>query len=157
MPLDQFKQCERVKAGSRNVHFARSLVPDRYGYRDRIAFRVANDGKLRMLGISTPKRSPMAPDLPAISETLPGYDVTGWYALFVPAKTPKEIIQKMYTGVKAAVDDPTWRKAVGQMARTRTPLSQRSARCSAPKRLDRLGAESLLQIGVDPIEELRRG
>jgi tripartite-type tricarboxylate transporter receptor subunit TctC len=35
--------------------------------------------------------------------------VSGWYALFVPAKTPKDIIQKMYTGVKAAADDPTIR------------------------------------------------
>ena len=42
------------------------------------------------------------PKMPAIGETLPGYDVTGWYALFVPAKTPKEIIQKMYAGAKAA-------------------------------------------------------
>ena len=42
------------------------------------------DGKLRMLGVTTAKRSPMLPDLPAIGETLPGYDVTGWYALFVP-------------------------------------------------------------------------
>ena len=63
-----------------------------------------------MLAVTTAKRSPMLPDLPAIGETLPGYDVTGWYALFVPAKTPKDIIQKMYTGAKAAADDPDIRK-----------------------------------------------
>ena len=53
------------------------------------------DGKVRLLGVTTAKRSPMAPDLPPLGDTLPGYDVTGWYALFVPAKTPKDIIQKM--------------------------------------------------------------
>ena len=69
-----------------------------------------------LLAVTTAKRSPMAPDLPAMGETLPGYDVTGWYALFVPAKTPKDIIQKMYTGVKAAVDDPTIRKRLEEQA-----------------------------------------
>ncbi|MGL1148099.1 tripartite tricarboxylate transporter substrate-binding protein, partial [Vibrio parahaemolyticus] len=54
--------------------------------------------------------------LPSIGETLPGYDVTGWYALFVPAKTPKEIIQRMYQGVKAAVDDPSIRKKLEDQA-----------------------------------------
>ena len=58
----------------------------------------------------------MAADVPAMGETLPGYDVTGWYSLFVPTKTPKDIIQKMYTGVKAAVDDPTIRKRLEEQA-----------------------------------------
>jgi tripartite-type tricarboxylate transporter receptor subunit TctC len=55
---------------------------------------LAEQGTLRLLGVTTAKRSPMMPNLPAIGETLKGYDVTGWYALFVPAKTPKEIIQQ---------------------------------------------------------------
>ncbi len=77
---------------------------------------LTNEGKLRMLGVTTAKRSPMVPDLPAIGETLPGYDVTGWYALFVPAKTPKDIIQKMYTAVKAAKEDATFRKRLEDQA-----------------------------------------
>ena len=89
------------------------LIPGRIdSFWNNVAPMVAlqQDGKLRMLGVSTAKRSPMLPDLPSIGETLPGYDVTGWYALFVPAKTPKDIIQKMYTGAKAATDDATIRK-----------------------------------------------
>ncbi len=70
---------------------------------------LSDQGQLRLLAVTTAKRSPMAPDLPTMAETLPGYDVTGWYALFVPAGTPKDIIQKMYTGVKAAANDPTIR------------------------------------------------
>ena len=73
-------------------------------------------GQLRLLAVTTAQRSPMTPDVAAMSETLPGYDVTGWYALFVPAKTPKDIIQKMYTGVKAAVDDPTIRGRLEEQA-----------------------------------------
>jgi tripartite-type tricarboxylate transporter receptor subunit TctC len=74
------------------------------------------EGKLRMLGVTTAKRSPMVPDLPAIGETLPGYDVTGWYALFVPAKTPKEIIDKMASAAKAAANDPVIRKRLEDQA-----------------------------------------
>ena len=51
-----------------------------------------------------------------MGETLPGYDVTGWYALFVPAKTPKDIIQKMAGAVKAAGDDATIRKRLEDQA-----------------------------------------
>jgi tripartite-type tricarboxylate transporter receptor subunit TctC len=69
-----------------------------------------NEGKLKMMAVTTAKRLPLMADTPAIGETLPGYDVSGWYALFVPAKTPKEIIDKMYTGAKAAADDATMRK-----------------------------------------------
>jgi tripartite-type tricarboxylate transporter receptor subunit TctC len=58
----------------------------------------------------------MAPGLPTMGETLPGYDVTGWYALFVPAKTPKDIIQKMHAGVKAATDDPVIRGRLEEQA-----------------------------------------
>ena len=77
---------------------------------------LSSQGQMRLLAVTTAKRAAMAPDVPAIGETLPGYDVTGWYALFVPAKTPKDIIQKMYTGVKAAVDDPTIRKRLEEQA-----------------------------------------
>jgi tripartite-type tricarboxylate transporter receptor subunit TctC len=68
---------------------------------------LSSQGQMRLLAVTTAKRAAMAPEVATMAETLPGYDVTGWYSLFVPAKTPKDIIQKMYTGVKAAVDDPT--------------------------------------------------
>jgi tripartite-type tricarboxylate transporter receptor subunit TctC len=77
---------------------------------------LTNQGQMRMLAVTTAKRAAMAPDLPAMAETLPGYDVTGWYALFVPANTPKDIIQRMYTGVKAATDDPVIRGRLEEQA-----------------------------------------
>ena len=77
---------------------------------------LSSQGQMRLLAVTTAKRAAMAPDVPAMAETLPGYDVTGWYALFVPAKTPKDIIQKMYTGVKAAADDPTIRGRLEEQA-----------------------------------------
>jgi len=53
-------------------------------------------GKLRALGVTTPQRSPIAPEIPAIAEAgLKGYDMTNWYGLLVPAATPREVIVKL--------------------------------------------------------------
>jgi tripartite-type tricarboxylate transporter receptor subunit TctC len=57
--------------------------------------------KLRALGITTAKRSPLLPEVPTIAETLPGYEVTLWTGLLAPAKTPPEIIDRIN---RAAID-----------------------------------------------------
>jgi tripartite-type tricarboxylate transporter receptor subunit TctC len=52
-------------------------------------------GKLRPLGISSTKRSPLVPEIPTIAETVPGYEFLGWYSLFAPAKTPQPVLGKI--------------------------------------------------------------
>ena len=64
-------------------------------------------GQLRALAVTTAKRSPAAPDVPTWRSRLPGFDVSGWYAFFVPAKTPAEIVRKMHADTVAALADPT--------------------------------------------------
>jgi len=54
-----------------------------------------NAGKLRGLAVSTEKRSPILPDLPAISEALPGYSAMTWFGLWAPLGTPKEIVSRL--------------------------------------------------------------
>ena len=64
-------------------------------------------GKLRGLAVTTAKRSPAAPDLPPIAEAgVPGFDVSSWYAIFAPAKTPASIIRQMHSDIVAALNDP---------------------------------------------------
>lgn len=53
-------------------------------------------GKVRALGVTSLKRTPLAPDVPTISEFVPGYEWTGWYGLVAPRGTPREIITKLY-------------------------------------------------------------
>ena len=54
-------------------------------------------GRLRALAVCSAKRSPSAPDLPTIAEAaIPGFAVDQWYALFAPAGTPRDIVQKLY-------------------------------------------------------------
>ncbi len=54
-------------------------------------------GKLRALAVTSAKRSPAFPDLPAIAETLPGFEQVVWHSVIVPARTPKAIIAKLST------------------------------------------------------------
>jgi tripartite-type tricarboxylate transporter receptor subunit TctC len=60
----------------------------------------ATAGKVRALAVTTPQRSAAAPDLPTISETLPGYEATAWQGLFAPAGTPRPIVEKIAAEVK---------------------------------------------------------
>jgi tripartite-type tricarboxylate transporter receptor subunit TctC len=53
-------------------------------------------GKLRALGVTTPQRSPIAPEIPAIAESgLKGYDMTNWYGMLAPSSTPRDVIAKL--------------------------------------------------------------
>lgn len=63
-------------------------------------------GQLRALGVTTLKRSPLFPDFPPISDALPGFDVSSWFGLFVPAKTPKAIIDKMNADIRTVLAEP---------------------------------------------------
>ena len=63
-------------------------------------------GKLTGLGVGTPDRLPALPDVPAIAEALPGFNVTPWVGVFVPVKTPKEIVERLSKEVDALLKDP---------------------------------------------------
>jgi tripartite-type tricarboxylate transporter receptor subunit TctC len=67
----------------------------------------ARSGQVRVLASTGPKRDAAAPDLPTIAESgVPGYDVTAWQALFVPAKTPPAIVRKISADTNTALSDP---------------------------------------------------
>src|SRR5690606_13635697 len=72
-----------------------------------------SSGKLVALGVTTKDRAASFPDIPAIAETLPGYETYTWNALFAPAGTPPEAIEKLNAAAKVAMADP---KVAEQMA-----------------------------------------
>ena len=63
-------------------------------------------GKLTGLGVGTAERLAALPDVPAIAETVPGFNVTPWVGVFAPAKTPKEIADRLSKEVDALLKDP---------------------------------------------------
>ncbi len=67
----------------------------------------ALSGRLRGIAVSSLHRSPLAPDIPTLDESgLPGFDVTAWFALFVPAKTPRPIVARINAVLADVLHDP---------------------------------------------------
>lgn len=60
-------------------------------------------GRLRGLAVTSPKRSAAFPELPAIAETVPGYEVVNWFGIFAPAGTPKSVIARVNTALNSAL------------------------------------------------------
>lgn len=61
-------------------------------------------GRIRILGITSSKRSPIAEQIPSISETVQGYDFKNWFGFVVPARTPAALVRKINAGVNKALD-----------------------------------------------------
>ena len=59
------------------------------------ALPMAKDGKIRALAQTTATRSPAAPDVPTVAETVPGFEATTWFAMFAPAGTPRDIVTRI--------------------------------------------------------------
>ena len=76
------------------------------------------NGNLRGLAVTTAKRQPEVPDLPAIAEFVPGYDVSSWIAFFVAAKTPGEIVAKLHDDTVMALNHPSVKTRYAQLGAT---------------------------------------
>ncbi len=72
-------------------------------------------GKLRALGVTTPERSPIAPEIPTIIEAgLKGFDMTNWYGMLAPATTPRDVIVKLNAEVARALRIPELRNRLAE-------------------------------------------
>lgn len=63
------------------------------------------DGRLRALGVTSAKRSPLLPDLPAVAESVPGYETVTWFGLYGPRGLPADIVQRINVAVNQALQD----------------------------------------------------
>ena len=63
-------------------------------------------GSFRALAVTTAVRSPILPDIPALGETLPGYEASAWYGIGGPRRMPEEVIEKLNKEVNASIADP---------------------------------------------------
>ena len=75
---------------------------------DNLATASANikSGKLKALAVTTAKRSAALPDVPAVSETLPGFEVDTWWGLVAPAATPKDVVARLNQAFVTALNSP---------------------------------------------------
>ena len=70
----------------------------------------AQAGRVRAIGISSPRRSPTYPDIPTIAETVPGFEVTAWGGIVGPAHMPKDVVQKLNAEIRTALAAPAVRE-----------------------------------------------
>jgi len=63
-------------------------------------------GRIRALGVTSSQRSASLPDVPPISDTVPGYDFSAWFTIAVPAGTPPEIVNKLNADLNAVIKSP---------------------------------------------------
>ena len=94
-----------------------AILTDMLGGRVQMAFASVpsvrshvKDGKLRALGISTMKRSSVAPDVPPVGDAVAGYDADFWVGLFTPAGTPKEVPARLHAALVKALANPEVRE-----------------------------------------------
>jgi tripartite-type tricarboxylate transporter receptor subunit TctC len=81
-------------------------------------------GKLKALGVAGLQRIPAAPDVPAIAETLPGFEVTSWEGILAPAGTPAAVVAKIADETKRIAADPQFAQSLlklGAVATSSTP------------------------------------
>ena len=85
-------------------------------------------GTVRMLGVSTPQPSAVAPGLPTIAETgLPGFDFSFWFGLFAPANLPKDVEAKLYAAVSESLADPEVKAKLLSTGNEAAPLPSSAA------------------------------
>jgi tripartite-type tricarboxylate transporter receptor subunit TctC len=79
------------------------------------SFELVRAGKLRALGVTTRERSEILPDVPPISDTLPGYETSSFYGVGAPHDTPKEIVDLLNREINAALADVEIRKRFAEL------------------------------------------
>lgn len=78
-------------------------------------------GSLRGLAVTTMNRAKIAPEIPALAETLPGFDISSWNSFLAPKGTPKEICDRLVAEMQAVLNDPAVVARFEQLGATATP------------------------------------
>jgi len=102
------------------------------------ALAQSRPGKVRPLGVTSAERTPVVPDVPAIAETLPGFDINSWTTLTGPAKLPPEVIQRLSELSKKALESDDLKAKFLDLAATaiwRSPADTLAYRDSEEARL----------------------
>jgi len=80
-------------------------------------------GKLRALAVTTATRSPALPDIPSLSDFLPGYDASTWLGIAAPKNTPPDIVEKLNNEINAVLADPSMQARIENFGYTAFPSS----------------------------------
>ena len=113
-----------------------------------VAMPHAKGGRIRVLATTGAQRDPLIPDLPAVAETLPGYEITQWWGVVIPIRTPKAIADKLHTEIVKALRSPEVSGLLakqGAMARPESPQEFAAFMRSERLRIGALGRAANIQ------------
>jgi tripartite-type tricarboxylate transporter receptor subunit TctC len=115
LSCELFKQAAGLQMTTVPYGGAVAAIQDTIGGRDTIAtvnesLPYITSHQLVGVAVTSSQRSPYAPDLPAVSERFPGYEVTSWYGVFAPAATPPEIVAKLGAEIEKSMQDADVKK-----------------------------------------------
>src|SRR3569623_2313640 len=79
------------------------------------SFELVRAGKLRALGVTTRERSEILPDIPAIADTLPGYETSSFYGVGSPFDTPREIVDLLNREIDSALSDAEIKTRIAEL------------------------------------------
>lgn len=76
------------------------------------------DKRLKGIAITSEKRSPLAPELAPVSDTVPGYDLVSWYGVFAPRGTPSDVVAKLNTEIVSILKQPAVQERIASIGAT---------------------------------------
>jgi len=79
-------------------------------YHVTVIYPYVKDGRLRALGVATTTRSALAPEVPTIADTVPGFEIRPWWGLSGPAGLPAEVVNRLYNATTTILNDPDTRQ-----------------------------------------------
>jgi len=88
-----------------------------------VALPQITGGTLRGIGVTSPKRNELVPDLPALAEAMPGFEATIWYGLLAPAGTPEPVVSKLYAESEKFLTTPATRERLAAVGMIVSPLN----------------------------------
>ena len=92
-------------------------------YHVPVIYPHVQSGRLRALGIATSERSPIAPEVPPISDTVKGYDIRPWWGLAGPAGLPQNVVDKLFEATMTILKDPATQKRFIDLGLIITPMN----------------------------------
>ena len=123
------------------VHMVISVIP--------AVLPTVRAGRVRALGVTSANRTPIAPELPTIAETVPGYEFIGWYSLFAPAKTPAGILAKLNAEVVRALKTPEFQERLTALGAEPIGSTQRALAEFLPLQMEKM-RKAVKESGARP-------
>ena len=123
------------------VHMVICVIP--------AALPTVRSGRVRALGVTSANRTPIAPELPTIAETVPGYEFIGWYSLFAPAKTPAGLLAKLNAEVVKALKTPDFQERLTALGAEPIGSTQRALAEFLPLQMEKM-RKAVKESGARP-------